>query len=174
MLNKQTEHRLKELLADDNIFDQVILRLVEKTPSIDHISRIDNSIEMQDKIRSRFRSVLANYDHGSCGEEIAERLNGCGEVLKKFSKKEPLEQAKKFMGSDLLDKVTLEAMILGLKSIESAKDFEKNYDLMVNTAQRLSYEENLGSETLQKQEPESPIKISFVRKRIRLKKYHQS
>jgi hypothetical protein len=184
MLLQELIDRVSVAVNSEAIGKEICNRLQIKAPKTKEEARqVLKTLrpDLNSEIEKRLKTALGNYDHGECGIELAEKINGVIDILQAMANGLSIETPKDKMGSELMSKVTLEALILSLNGINAAKDFEKQYDLMVETFSKIqqpnahtgsSFDDFLIKEGVENEVQAGAVKKTqeTVRKRIRLKK----
>lgn len=137
MLSKETCKKITTMIQDEAVAQEVFARLnqLQTTPkSIDEIRSILTWLNpgLNEKIANVFKIKMANYDHGECGIEIANGLNGVLLVLQAAIEGKDLQNLKKNLDGDM-DRVSFEALSIAIASIDCARNFEVVYNKMINS-----------------------------------------
>ena len=140
--------RVSEAVNSDSVGVEICNRIKARTPlNKEQASLILDSFDLtlNKEITDRIVLSLSHYDHGECGIELADSINGIASVLQAFVNGQSLERVRTRVDAEVMSKITLEALALALKGVGPAKDFKKSYDLMVsaihNTGKNTSEEE---------------------------------
>ncbi len=183
MLSKDTKLKIKAMDEDQSVGQEIINRmsLLQERPEFayqikDILKNLDTSEHMSSKIEKTFRSKMSNYDHGSCGDDIALTIREVPALLLNALYDRPGKKTR-----DTINKIEFEALALALSGIGAAKDFEVAYDNMLSSLTNLKVTQGELPEVMQtierslvnQREIVSPDPIHedrVVLKRIRLRK----
>lgn len=177
------------MMGSEELGNEVMTRMTLLSEPPKNMDRVDliliNTYSvLNDQITQVLKSRMANYDHGECGLEISQGLNGVIDYLEAVAKGVPADPA--IMG-EKMDKIAFEALILALSSNEAAKEFRNAYDKMFDSLVNLNVSRqapaslkvsdplpveiliDAKTDVVHKEEPSKPVNPNRI-KRIRLKK----
>lgn len=171
MLSKETRKKIKVMVQDERLGDEIILRmsLLQQTPKrksqvVRILGQFDT--ELSDQIMRTLKTKMANYDHGECGNEIANGLNGVVEVLQAALKDQDLTSHKNNLDGEM-DKISFEALAIAIGSIDCAKNFRVVYNNMIKSVCAID-DLTLDPEIEKTAEPELPVEVLAEAKQERV------
>ena len=136
MLSKETRKKIIQMVQDESLGREIIVRmsLLQKTPKTkEQVRSILNAFnkDHNDRILTVLKSKMANYDHGSCGNEIANGLCGVVDILEAALQDQDLKALKENLDGEM-DKISYEALAIAITSINCAKNFQVVYNQMIS------------------------------------------